>query len=97
MSKNAQIRQQLNIRFTGEDKAELLTNLDAYLTKYTITKADFIAQCIQNGIDNDVASFSPKNQETEKNLQYLIDESITPLQQRIVDIEKRLGKSRGLG
>lgn len=94
MSKNAQPRHQLNIRFTGEDKSELLINLDAYLSKYKITKADFIAICIQYGIDNDLASSAPYLIE-EKGIQRLIDDALTPLQIRIIELEERLGKSRG--
>lgn len=92
MSKNAQPRHQLNVRFTGSDKAELLQNLDAYLSKYKITKADFIAQCIQHGIDNDLASLSPvmDSPSTSQVIQDAINEAITPVMQQIEELSKRL-------
>lgn len=92
MSKNAQPRYQLNVRFTGSDKAELLQNLDAYLSKYKITKADFIAQCIQHGIDNDLASLSPvvDSPSTSQVIQDAINEAITPVLQQIEELSNRL-------
>lgn len=96
MGKNAQIRQQLNIRFTGEDKAELLSNLDAYLSKYKITKADFIAQCIQHGIDNDLASLAPvvDSPNASQAIQNAINEAIAPMQQQMQELNERLGEWR---
>lgn len=98
MSKNAQIRNQLNIRFTGEDKAELLQNLEAYLSKYKITKADFVATCIQNGIDADLASVSPTTQTDHEKIQNLIEDAVKPLQQQLQELNERLGEWRkGIG
>ncbi|MGF1676394.1 MAG: hypothetical protein ACFCUV_22340 [Rivularia sp. (in: cyanobacteria)] len=98
MSKNAQIRNQLNIRFTGDDKAELLQNLEAYLSKYKITKADFIAACIQNGIDADLASVSPVAQADSQGIQKLIEDAVRPLQQQLQELNERLGEwRRGVG
>ncbi len=96
MGKNAQLRQQLNIRFTGEDKAELLNNLDAYLFNYKITKADFIAQCIQNGIDNDLASSTPvvASPKDSQVIQNAVNEAIAPIQQQLQELSQRLGKWR---
>lgn len=98
MSKNAQIRNQLNIRFTGEDKAELLNNLDAYLSKYKTTKADFIAQCIQYGIDNDLASLSaPSIQPASKDsqtIQNMINEAIAPLQAQLEELRGKWNRKR---
>lgn len=97
MSKNAQPRHQLNIRFTGEDKAELLNDLDAYLSKYNITKADFIAICIQHGIDKDLASASPQWAVSDgQGVESMIQDAIAPLQAQIEELKQRLGKSNSL-
>ena len=97
MSKNAQPRHQLNIRFTGEDKAELLNDLDNYLNKYNITKADFIAICIQYGINADLASASPLwAVGNDDKLEDKIQEAIAPLQAQIEELMQRLGKSNQL-
>ncbi|MEM9928059.1 MAG: hypothetical protein AAF915_30785 [Cyanobacteria bacterium P01_D01_bin.50] len=94
MSKNAQIRQQLNIRFTGGDKAELLQNLDAYLEKYKITKADFIAHCIQYGIDNDLGAISPvvDSPYASQVLQKAIEKAIAPIEKQLQEFNERLEK-----
>ena len=98
MGKEAQPRHQLNIRFTGEEKAELLNNLDAYLSRYNITKADFIAICIQRGIDEDLANASPQwvMNDGQGLLDEKIQDAITPLQAQIEELKQRLGKSNPL-
>lgn len=97
MSKNAQPRHQLNIRFTGENKAELLNDLDTYLSKYNITKADFIAIAIQNAIDKDLASASPLwAVSDEQVLDDKIQDAVAPLQAEIEELKNRLGKSNPL-
>ncbi|MEO1430261.1 MAG: hypothetical protein AAFV71_14595 [Cyanobacteria bacterium J06633_8] len=87
------IRLQLNIRFSGEEKAELLQSLDDYLRQYKITKADFIARCIEVGIKQDLANDYPSMASFDsQDVLEQIQQAISPIVQQLQDLQQRLEK-----
>ncbi|MEO0684348.1 MAG: hypothetical protein AAFY76_04680 [Cyanobacteria bacterium J06649_11] len=95
MSKNAQVNTQLNIKLTGENKIQLLEQLNTYLSKYRIGKADFFCLCLEEGMKRDLANESPSATIDSSDIQKQINDAILPIQQQLQELAQRLGELKG--